>query len=144
MLISDWSSDVCSSDLNFLSLCLSPAHDFGIVRAPSDRAPKRRPHPVSIRSRPRSHFSPFRLEVRGFAVYHYDEIDQTLVTERAAQFREQVARYHAGKLSEDEFRALRLRNGRSEEHTSELQSLTRISYAVFCWKKKQQHTPYQY
>src|SRR3546814_9256425 len=26
--------------------------------------------------------------------------------------------------------------GRSEEHTSELQSLMRISYAVFCWKKK--------
>src|SRR3546814_5304781 len=25
--------------------------------------------------------------------------------------------------------------GRSEEHTSELQSLMRISYAVFCWKK---------
>src|SRR3546814_3095539 len=28
---------------------------------------------------------------------------------------------------------------RSEEHTSELQSLIRISYAVFCLKKKQQH-----
>src|SRR3546814_5296399 len=28
--------------------------------------------------------------------------------------------------------------GRSEEHTSELQSLMRISYAVFCLKKKQQ------
>src|SRR3546814_8793378 len=28
------------------------------------------------------------------------------------------------------------RPGRSEEHTSELQSLMRISYAVFCWKKK--------
>src|SRR3546814_8598020 len=27
-------------------------------------------------------------------------------------------------------------NWRSEEHTSELQSLMRISYAVFCWKKK--------
>src|SRR3546814_3592079 len=27
---------------------------------------------------------------------------------------------------------------RSEEHTSELQSLMRISYAVFCWKKKTQ------
>src|SRR3546814_8728883 len=26
--------------------------------------------------------------------------------------------------------------GRSEEHTSELQSLMRISYAVFCWKKQ--------
>src|SRR3546814_8948788 len=30
----------------------------------------------------------------------------------------------------------RLRAGRSEEHTSELQSLMRISYAVFCLKKK--------
>src|SRR3546814_4552523 len=29
--------------------------------------------------------------------------------------------------------------GRSEEHTSELQSLMRISYAVFCLKKKNQH-----
>src|SRR3546814_10726838 len=28
------------------------------------------------------------------------------------------------------------RKGGSEEHTSELQSLMRISYAVFCWKKK--------
>src|SRR3546814_5214792 len=33
---------------------------------------------------------------------------------------------------------LGLRVGRSEEHTSELQSLMRISYAVFCLKKKQQ------
>src|SRR3546814_9063548 len=33
--------------------------------------------------------------------------------------------------------------GRSEEHTSELQSLMRISYAVFCLKKKKKHT-YQY
>src|SRR3546814_1999456 len=34
------------------------------------------------------------------------------------------------------------RSGRSEEHTSELQSLMRISYAVFCLKKKKnkQHT----
>src|SRR3546814_3377389 len=30
-------------------------------------------------------------------------------------------------------------SGRSEEHTSELQSLMRISYAVFCLKKKNQH-----
>src|SRR3546814_2215050 len=37
------------------------------------------------------------------------------------------------------------RRGRSEEHTSELQSLMRISYAVFCLKKKkleQQYTPH--
>src|SRR3546814_4082894 len=34
------------------------------------------------------------------------------------------------------------RAGRSEEHTSELQSLMRISYAVFCLKKKKQYTIY--
>src|SRR3546814_3190805 len=33
-----------------------------------------------------------------------------------------------------------LGNYRSEEHTSELQSLMRISYAVFCLKKKKQYT----
>src|SRR3546814_2269868 len=32
---------------------------------------------------------------------------------------------------------------RSEEHTSELQSLMRISYAVFCLKKKKTHITYQ-
>src|SRR3546814_2853789 len=39
-----------------------------------------------------------------------------------------------------------LAQGRSEEHTSELQSLMRISYAVFCLKKKKRktiHTPIQ-
>src|SRR3546814_6461437 len=32
-----------------------------------------------------------------------------------------------------------LEAGRSDEHTSELQSLMRISYAVFCWNKKNTH-----
>src|SRR3546814_7156344 len=36
-------------------------------------------------------------------------------------------------------RSRRGRRGRSEEHTSELQSLMRISYAVFCLKKKKTH-----
>jgi sulfite reductase (NADPH) hemoprotein beta-component len=44
-------------------------------------------------------------------MYLYDQIDQTLVNERVAQFRDQTARFMAGKLAEDEFRALRLRNG---------------------------------
>src|SRR3546814_2432233 len=35
-----------------------------------------------------------------------------------------------------------LRNGRSEEHTSELQSLMRISYAVFCLKNKKTQSQY--
>src|SRR5712691_11496730 len=44
-------------------------------------------------------------------MYLYDEIDQKLVDERVVQFRDQTRRFLAGKLSEDDFRALRLRNG---------------------------------
>jgi sulfite reductase (NADPH) hemoprotein beta-component len=44
-------------------------------------------------------------------VYRYDDIDATLVAERVAQFRDQTQRFLAGRLSEDEFRPLRLRNG---------------------------------
>ena len=44
-------------------------------------------------------------------MYHYDEIDQRLVDERVVQFRDQTRRFLAGRLSEDEFRPLRLRNG---------------------------------
>jgi sulfite reductase (NADPH) hemoprotein beta-component len=44
-------------------------------------------------------------------VYQYDDIDQTLVNERVAQFRDQTQRFLAGQLSEEEFRPLRLRNG---------------------------------
>jgi len=44
-------------------------------------------------------------------MYRYDQIDQTLVNERVAQFRDQTQRFLAGALSEDEFRPLRLRNG---------------------------------
>src|SRR3546814_1542311 len=46
---------------------------------------------------------------------------------------------HRARLDEGLGRLL-LAEARSEEHTSELQSLMRISYAVFCLKKKKQHT----
>src|SRR5207248_3179549 len=44
-------------------------------------------------------------------MYLYDPIDQRIVDERVKQFRDQTRRFLAGKLSEDDFRALRLRNG---------------------------------
>ncbi|HEY7238968.1 MAG TPA: nitrite/sulfite reductase [Burkholderiales bacterium] len=44
-------------------------------------------------------------------MYIYDQVDQRMVDERVAQFRDQTRRFLDGKLSEDEFRALRLRNG---------------------------------
>jgi len=44
-------------------------------------------------------------------MYKYDHIDQTLVDQRVAQFRDQVARRLNGTLAEEEFRPLRLQNG---------------------------------
>ncbi|WP_108444308.1 nitrite/sulfite reductase [Halomonas denitrificans] len=44
-------------------------------------------------------------------MYRYDSHDQTLVDERVAQFRDQMRRYLAGQLGEEEFLPLRLQNG---------------------------------
>src|SRR3546814_5620351 len=92
--ISDWSSDVCSSDLT--AQALLPAASAAATR--NARYIVRRP--ARIR----------RLRGRG-----------TWWTS--------VGRME-GRCD------FRCRHRRSEEHTSELQSLMRISYAVFCLKKK--------
>jgi sulfite reductase (NADPH) hemoprotein beta-component len=44
-------------------------------------------------------------------MYVYDAFDRTLVTERVAEFRDQVARRLSGELTEEEFKPLRLMNG---------------------------------
>jgi len=44
-------------------------------------------------------------------MYIYDDIDQRIVDERVAQYRDQTRRYLAGELTDDEFRPLRLQNG---------------------------------
>src|SRR5512144_3365722 len=44
-------------------------------------------------------------------MYRYDDFDRSIVAQRVAQFRDQTRRFLAGELSEEEFRALRLRNG---------------------------------
>lgn len=44
-------------------------------------------------------------------MYRYDELDQSLVEQRSAEFRSQVERRLAGKISEAEFKPLRLMNG---------------------------------
>src|SRR3546814_8725683 len=48
-------------------------------------------------------------------------------------------RWHRRRTRDFGSRAIQ-RRGRSEEHTSELQSLMRISYAVFCLNKKKQNS----
>src|SRR3546814_2473211 len=88
MRISDWSSDVCSSDLHAL-----------VVHQPPRLPQLQMDHPHAVA------LVPLRQG--------HDSLSQRHVAIRARRI------------------AIR-----SEEHTSELQSLMRISYAVFCLKKK--------
>src|SRR3546814_1402610 len=92
MRISDWSSDVCSSDLRF--------QNFQLLRPLSTPARNRRTDSM-----------------------------MTSATQIACQ--PSASRWTPRASSVAARAAIR-----SEEHTSELQSLMRISYAVFCLKKK--------
>src|SRR3546814_2429060 len=126
MRISDWSSDVCSSDL---------VQNVGLVG--------RRQNDDAFAAREPVHLGQNLIERllllarsadRGLAPgasYSIDFVDEDDGRCVLARFREQVPDA-CGTDSNDHFDEL----GRSEEHTSELQSLMRISYAVFCLKKK--------
>src|SRR3546814_2088550 len=62
--------------------------------------------------------------------------DEILMVKRSAKmaFAAGAVVFPGGRVDPDDYRVARLY--RSEEHTSELQSLMRISYAVFCLHKK--------
>src|SRR3546814_3954140 len=103
MRISDWSSDVCSSDLDDIAV---PRVTIG-ARVPVQRQR--------------------RLRIRIARV-------QVLLPALVGLL---LRLRHRGGIRGHPVGLRR----RSEEHTSELQSLMRLSYAVFCLKKKQ-HTHY--
>src|SRR3546814_5035902 len=109
MRISDWSSDVCSSDLSGTHECSQPALSghSQVWCSGSRMGPRSR---LSTRDRPTG------CE------------EETICAGRSAATHR---RRRCSGLSE--LLAVSLD---SEEHTSELQSLMRISYAVFCLKKK--------
>src|SRR3546814_2227547 len=103
MRISDWSSDVCSSDLLGL---LQIANDRGeIAAAHVDIDPGRRPAVLGLE--------------------HRRSIGDADCSDRPQG--DLLARRSEDRQCPQAFR--------SEEHTSELQSLMRISYAVFCLQK---------
>src|SRR3546814_5489211 len=111
MRISDWSSDVCSSDLAVILQLLQ-----------DHRGLEHRQHAVEAKIR---HIETGCLDVG---------IDDLATCHEARLCgRHLLQRMHHRRV-------IGLRppgqQGRSEEHTSELQSLMRISYAVFCLKKK--------
>src|SRR3546814_2639071 len=120
MRISDWSSDVCSSDLGprWPSAPSAPAASAKPAKPPPPRA-------SSTPFRPSRSIEPLRRAAAGH---------------RRARQREQAPSPKSIDRQAAEAESRRLmtlrRRPRSEEHTSELQSLMRISYAVFCLKKK--------
>src|SRR3546814_3833035 len=104
MRISDWSSDVCSSDLRFTrpsSSMTELRHRAGITSSIGTSCNGTKRHPPST---------------------------LLLIQSRAARTGRHTALFDRNSSTESRLR--------SEEHTSELQSLMRISYAVFCLKKK--------
>src|SRR3546814_1326509 len=124
MRISDWSSDVCSSDLPQKAIRLPPAEQprRGAPRGRTDRA-----HAVHVALVRRSGATP----------HGHRRVEQG----RGAQQPGASGRLPSARsLSRPWLGEPANPRGRSEEHTSELQSLMRISYAVFCLKKKKTNT----
>src|SRR3546814_5762705 len=120
MRISDWSSDVCSSDLVVLFARRVEAHEPDRRWLEPRHAHGDAVAPVAKR---------FHCVGAGGAV----EVERSAVGRAVAhQPGRDAARAVAALLRG---RAVGVPD-RSEEHTSELQSLMRISYAVFCLKKK--------
>src|SRR3546814_7057682 len=117
MRISDWSSDVCSSDLAKPEQALGQGLDHGLVAGLVGHA------------RP-------RLRQRGGLRGADQVVQRALLLAEAAVDREGAG--DVGRVAADLGAGVDQHQVaiRSEEHTSELQSLMRISYAVFCLKKK--------
>src|SRR3546814_5837339 len=114
MRISDWSSDVCSSDL--LEKRRAPLYE------PLDSGRELKMKILAGNSnRPLAQ-----------AIADYLDLPLTDAAVRRFADEEVFVEIHENVRGEDVFV---LQSTRSEEHTSELQSLMRISYAVFCLKK---------
>src|SRR3546814_1074697 len=117
MRISDWSSDVCSSDL---------VEQIGIGEDVEIAEP--REHGAAPAIGDQRDEGRGRCAVAVFAVrIRVDTVAALVIDDHL-----RLARRREG----DRVGNARCVDERSEEHTSELQSLMRISYAVFCLKKK--------
>src|SRR3546814_10884677 len=138
MRISDWSSDVCSSDLIHAEPSEEPLqYQINSItqgatcttRQPNDSPPAQPTEAQEIAGIDR-HSHPLHAPAR----LSNGRGDHIFAVGRRR------CRHDQHKI-----RLRRVREQRSEEHTSELQSLMRISYAVFCLKKKKniKHTQLQ-
>src|SRR3546814_7099759 len=120
MRISDWSSDVCSSDLrpgNVIHLSNLCTEILEVTSAEETAV-------CNLGSINLSHHVD-EDGPAGTSVFDYDKLGETV----------RLAVRQLDRVIDLNFYPIR-----SEEHTSELQSLMRISYAVFCLKKKKNNT----
>src|SRR3546814_1023236 len=136
MRIRDWSSDVCSSDL------VRTAFDLGLERsaqrgvdgvAHAGRAVVGEVVVAVARVLRLCVLGQRRCQARGFGVAEVEPLDRHAATNVSVVGQvvgERQRLQSIAHVAVDEV------GNRSEEHTSELQSLMRISYAVFCLKKK--------
>src|SRR3546814_1644439 len=127
MRVSDWSSDVCSSDLFGAEHALSADR----VRSCDAGLPRWGRSMLNLVAR-------FRSRSQSADERHAARSNRTAVAPQPFTIRNCAS----ACLSATALNGLSSRHderGRSEEHTSELQSLMRISYAVFCLKKKNKH-----
>src|SRR3546814_1243251 len=126
MRISDWSSDVCSSDLE-RNRVLYLANN--VVAQSGELTTKG----VEFEA---SYTLPGNFELR--ANYGYNQLRSEVNSSLDYMPRHIASIWSTKTFGLADEAQLRL-GARSEEHTSELQSLMRTSYAVFCLKKKKQH-----
>src|SRR3546814_6602172 len=130
MRISDWSSDVCSSDLG--------VDEVSVVS-----------ETITTHEYESKTLAKAFTEITGIKVHH-DLIQEGDVVEKLQTSMQSGKSIYDGWISDSDLIGTHYRYGnmlsltdymngegkqRSEEHTSELQSLMRISYAVFCLKK---------
>src|SRR3546814_8680104 len=153
MRISDWSSDVCSSDLvlvhgeperndmveyfgellggfaftqngwvqSYGSRCVKPPIIFGDVVRPAAMTVAWSAYAQSLTEKPVKGMLTGPVTILQWSFVRDDQPRATTCQQLALALRDEVTDLEAA---------------RSEEHTSELQSLMRISYAVFCCKTK--------
>src|SRR3546814_2547059 len=134
MRISDWSSDVCSSDL----AGVGHRHGTGVARARTNFTGSGL-YPRTFRSEDQAQrqLQARRQEAQRlqFDLCHSVHRRGQTLLHGVCQPAERPPTSAAPEDRSD----LQLCRQRSEEHTSELQSLMRISYAVFCLKKKKNY-----
>src|SRR3546814_4698672 len=145
MRISDWSSDVCSSDLHCRgrrqhargqrrTVRFDQKRGIGIFGGIEDATDQATENQRFRRSAKRKSLAQPTVVMPDFT-QHHGMNNSLLAFEMAIDMRSDNAHF-AGDIHDPGT------GDRSEEHTSELQSLMRISYAVFCLKKKK--TKYTY